>query len=170
VKAKYPTVRLIFFRVLFAILVDVRAHCCVNALQYTWPQLIVAASGMQLDLNAEGIFSDFGDTMPFKYFVYAAACSTVEIDVLTGEVELLTSDIVYDAGQSLNPLLDVGQIEGAFVMGLGEFLTEQFVYDTAGNLLSMGTFEYKPPTTLDIPQTMNVRGILPPRAPGGTPW
>jgi xanthine dehydrogenase/oxidase len=70
---------------------------------------------MQLDLNAEGIFSDFGDTMPFKYFVYAAACSTVEIDVLTGEVELLTSDMVYDAGQSLNPLLDVGQVGGVVV-------------------------------------------------------
>lgn len=71
-------------------------------------------------------------------------------------LQLLQSDIVYDCGESLNPLLDVGQVEGAFVMGLGEFLTEQVVYSPTGELLSMGTFEYKPPTTLDIPQVMNV--------------
>ena len=68
---------------------------------------------------------------------------------------------MYDCGQSLNPLLDVGQVEGAFVMGLGLFLTEDVVFDgTTGDLLSVGTFEYKPPFPLDIPQKMAVRPDL----------
>lgn len=59
--------------------------CCV---QTSWPALIASAVGQQVDLTAEGWFNDFGDTDPFKYFVYAAAVSTVEVDVLTGEIEV----------------------------------------------------------------------------------
>ena len=74
--------------------------------------------------------------------------------MLTGEVQLKDCNIVYDAGNSLNPLLDVGQVEGAFVMGLGEYLQELLAYDSHGTMVSVGTWEYKPPFPLDIPETM----------------
>jgi xanthine dehydrogenase/oxidase len=71
--------------------------------------------------------------------------------------QILSTDLVYDCGESLNPLIDVGQVEGAFVMGLGLFLTENLAFDsTSGQLLSVGTFEYKPMFPLDIPQQMTV--------------
>jgi hypothetical protein len=89
-----------------------------------------------------------------------AACRARQIDVLTGEVEILSTDIVYDSGTSLSPLVDIGQIEGAFVMGMGLFLTEKLAFDpTSGALQSLGTFEYKPPQALDIPQKMTVSGV-----------
>jgi hypothetical protein len=59
----------------------------------------------------------------FTYFVWAAACATVELDVLSGDCQIVNVDIVYDNGNSLNPAVDIGQIEGAFVMGLGFFFT-----------------------------------------------
>jgi len=147
----------------------------------TWPQLVSAASSMAIDLLAEGWFSPTSTPTGnvFQYFVYAAATSVVEIDVLTGELEILSTEMVYDCGESLNPLIDVGQIEGAYVMGLGLFLTEDVAFDgTTGELLSVGTFEYKPPYSLDIPQTMNVTllpdcpnpiGILSSKATGEPP-
>lgn len=70
--------------------------------------------------------------------------------------QILSTDLVYDCGESLNPLIDVGQVEGAYVMGLGLFLTENLAFDSTGQLLSVGTFEYKPMFPLDIPQQMTV--------------
>jgi xanthine dehydrogenase/oxidase len=67
----------------------------------------------------------------FTGYTYSAACSEVEIDVLTGETTLLRSDIVYDAGRSLNPALDIGQVEGGFVQGLGYVISEELVYQPA---------------------------------------
>ncbi len=124
-----------------------------------WPTLIGMAAGNCIDLLAEGWFSPTATPsgFPFNYFVWAAACTVVEVDVLTGELQILSTDLVYDCGESLNPLVDVGQVEGAFVMGLGEYLTEDVVFDADGKLLSVGSFEYKPPFPLDIPQKMNVR-------------
>jgi xanthine dehydrogenase/oxidase len=63
---------------------------------------------------------------------------------------------VYDCGISLNPALDIGQIEGGFIMGLGYFLQESVEYDELGNLISNGTWEYKPPLASDIPSVFNV--------------
>ena len=91
----------------------------------------------------------------------------VEIDVLTGETQILQADILYDAGKSLSPLIDIGQVEGAFVIGLGHFLTEALEYDTAtGELLTLDTWEYKPPQSLDIPIVWNT--TLLPHAPNPT--
>jgi xanthine dehydrogenase/oxidase len=65
-------------------------------------------------------------------FTYSAACSTVQVDILTGEVKVLSADIAYDIGWSLNPALDIGQVEGAFVQGIGYVLTEDLVFQPEG--------------------------------------
>jgi len=115
----------------------------------------------------------------FTYFVWCAACSVVEVDVLTGQVTVLSSTINYDCGQSLNPAVDIGQIEGAFVMGLGYFLTEEVVHSDTGELLSNGTWEYKPPCSHDIPidftvsllkDAPNPLGVLRSKATGEPPY
>ncbi|CAB4039754.1 xanthine dehydrogenase oxidase-like, partial [Paramuricea clavata] len=89
---------------------------------------------------------------PCNYNVYAATCTEVEIDVLTGETEILRTDILFDCGKSMNPEIDIGQVEGAFVMGLGYWLTEQAIYDPSSGLeLTSGTWDYHPPFSKDIP-------------------
>ncbi|MBN1207593.1 MAG: molybdopterin-dependent oxidoreductase [Myxococcaceae bacterium] len=96
----------------------------------------------------------------FVGFTYSAACSVVEVDILTGEVKVISSDIVYDIGRSLNPALDVGQVEGAFVQGIGYVLSEKLAFETkgeeAGRLNSLNTWRYKPPAITSIPLEMNV--------------
>ncbi|PHU03459.1 Indole-3-acetaldehyde oxidase [Capsicum chinense] len=78
----------------------------------------------------------------------------VEIDVLTGETTILQSDIIYDCGQSLNPAVDMGQIEGAFVHGIGLFMHEEYITNEDGLMVSNSTWMYKIPT---IPQNFNVQ-------------
>ena len=91
-----------------------------------------------------------------SYNSYSAAVQEVELDVLTGEIQLIRTDILFDAGISLNPAIDIGQIEGGFVMGLGLCLTEEVLYDANGKLLTHNTWEYKPETALDIPLDLRV--------------
>ncbi|XP_023931920.1 indole-3-acetaldehyde oxidase-like, partial [Lingula anatina] len=87
------------------------------------------------------------------YFVYAAACSEVELDVLTGETVALRTDILYDCGKSLSPEIDIGQIEGSFVMGLGYWMTEKTRFNLeTGRNITHGTWEYKVPLAKDIPR------------------
>lgn len=110
--------------------------------------------------RAEGAIDPVSALCEFIDFTYSAACSVVELDVLTGEVKIISSDIVYDAGWSLNPAIDVGQVEGAFVQGIGYLLTENLVFqmngDEEGRLNSTNTWRYKPPATSTIPLSMNV--------------
>jgi xanthine dehydrogenase molybdopterin-binding subunit B len=73
-------------------------------------------------------------------FLLFLAVTEVELDVLSGRVHVLNSEIVYDCGQSLNPAVDIGQIEGGFVMGLGYFLTESVAFDSEGSLITSGTW------------------------------
>jgi xanthine dehydrogenase large subunit len=94
---------------------------------------------------------------PFFYFAYGAACSEVAIDTLTGEHKLLRVDILHDVGKSLNPAIDIGQIEGGFVQGLGWLTTEELVWDAKGKLLTRGASTYKIPTAADIPQHFNIQ-------------
>jgi xanthine dehydrogenase/oxidase len=96
----------------------------------------------------------------FSGFTYSAACSEVEVDILTGEVKLLRSDVVYDAGWSLNPAIDIGQVEGGFIQGVGYVLSESLVFqpdgDERGRLNTTNTWRYKPPATATIPLELNV--------------
>ena len=94
---------------------------------------------------------------PFLYFAYGAAVSEVAIDTLTGEHKVLRADILHDVGRSLNPALDLGQIEGAFVQGMGWLTTEELVFDAAGRLLTHAPATYKIPTASDRPTHMDVR-------------
>jgi xanthine dehydrogenase large subunit len=93
---------------------------------------------------------------PFYYFAYGAACSEVVIDTLTGENRLLRADILHDVGKSLNPALDLGQIEGGFVQGMGWLTTEELWWDKAGRLRTHAPSTYKIPTANDRPDDFRV--------------
>jgi len=95
---------------------------------------------------------------PFYYFAYGAAVSEVVVDTLTGEWKLLRADILHDAGQSLNPAIDIGQIEGAFIQGMGWLTTEELVWHpTTGMLTTHAPSTYKIPTANDCPPVFNVK-------------
>ncbi len=93
---------------------------------------------------------------PFYYFSYGAACSEVAIDTLTGESRVLEVDILHDVGTSLNPAIDIGQIEGGFVQGMGWLTTEQLVWNDKGYLSTHAPSTYKIPATGDIPEHFKV--------------
>ena len=92
---------------------------------------------------------------PFFYYALGAACSEVEIDTLTGEYDMLRTDIIQDVGKSLNPALDIGQVEGAYVQGMGWLTTEELNWDDKGRLTSNGPATYKIPTAADMPNVFN---------------
>ena len=93
---------------------------------------------------------------PFYYFAYGAACSEVAIDTLTGENRVLRVDILHDVGTSINPAIDIGQIEGGFVQGMGWLTTEQLVWNDKGMLSTHAPSTYKIPTTGDIPEHFKI--------------
>ena len=97
---------------------------------------------------------------PFFYFANGAAVSEVLIDTLTGENKLLRTDICQDVGRSINPAIDIGQIEGAFIQGMGWLTTEELVWDNGGRLLTTGPASYKIPAIGDTPTEFNVE-LLP---------
>jgi xanthine dehydrogenase large subunit len=95
-----------------------------------------------------------GSTMqgrPFHYFCYGAAVTEVVIDTLTGETRVLRADVLYDAGRSLNPAVDLGQVEGAYVQGLGWLTQEEVRWDPSGRLVTLAPTTYKAPTANDVP-------------------
>ena len=94
---------------------------------------------------------------PFYYFAYGAALAEVAIDTLTGEHKVLAVDILHDVGRSLNPAIDLGQIEGGFIQGMGWLTTEELVFDPAGRLLTHAPSTYKIPTASDRPSRMDIR-------------
>jgi xanthine dehydrogenase/oxidase len=103
-----------------------------------------------------------GEVDSFVGFTYSAACSVVEVDILTGEVKLIRTDLVYDMGRSMNPAIDIGQVEGAFMQGVGYLLTEKLVFEqgddnpNVGRLNSVNTWNYKPPASTSVPLAFNV--------------
>ena len=97
-----------------------------------------------------------GTGRPFYYFAYGAAVTEVAIDTLTGENRILRTDILHDAGKSLNPALDIGQVEGAYVQGAGWLTTEELVWDDAGRLRTHAPSTYKIPACSDRPDIFNV--------------
>ena len=94
---------------------------------------------------------------PFYYFAYGAACSEVVIDTLTGEYRLLRADILHDVGKSLNPAIDLGQIEGGFIQGMGWLTMEELWWDQEGRLRTHAPSTYKIPTANDRPDDLRIR-------------
>jgi len=150
------------------------AYCRANEKQFPdwqkrwkelWPAIVLAAYGDRVNLSAQALYAspDLSEISkqqptgsPFYYFTWSAACSEVEVDTLTGEFMLLRTDILYDAGKSLNPALDVGQVWGGFVQGLGNVTTEQMYFAPDGRPWSDGTWNYKPPCSKTIPVDFRV--------------
>ncbi|MES2319847.1 MAG: xanthine dehydrogenase molybdopterin binding subunit [Pseudomonadota bacterium] len=94
---------------------------------------------------------------PFSYFAYGAAVAEVVVDTLTGEWKLLRADCLYDAGRSLNPAIDIGQVEGAFIQGMGWLTTEELWWNPAGKLMTHAPSTYKIPGVSDCPEDFRVR-------------
>jgi xanthine dehydrogenase large subunit len=94
---------------------------------------------------------------PFYYFAYGASVSEVTIDTLTGEYTVDRVDILHDVGKSLNPAIDLGQVEGAFVQGMGWLTTEELVWDAKGQLRTHAPSTYKIPLASDVPPVFNVK-------------
>ncbi len=94
---------------------------------------------------------------PFYYFAYGAACSEVIVDTLTGEYKMLRSDLLHDVGASLNPAIDIGQVEGGFVQGLGWLTMEELVWNDKGKLMTNGPASYKIPAVADMPLDLRVK-------------
>ena len=94
---------------------------------------------------------------PFRYYAFAMAVSEVLVDTLTGAVALLRTDILHDAGDSINPAIDIGQIEGGYIQGVGWCTTEEIKWDRDGNLMTHSPDTYKIPTARDIPADFRVQ-------------
>jgi xanthine dehydrogenase large subunit len=94
---------------------------------------------------------------PFYYYAYGTAVSEVLVDTLTGEWRLLRADVLHDAGRSLNPAIDIGQIEGGFIQGMGWLTMEELWWDRAGRLMTHWPSTYKIPTVNGCPTEFNVR-------------
>src|SRR5690606_4300128 len=93
---------------------------------------------------------------PYSYFCYGAATAEVVIDTLTGEWKLLGLDVLHDVGQSLNPAIDIGQIEGGVIQGIGWLTTEELYWNEAGALMTHAPSTYKVPAISDYPSRFNV--------------
>jgi xanthine dehydrogenase large subunit len=94
---------------------------------------------------------------PYFYFSFGAAVTEVAVDTLTGEARVLSADLVQDCGRSLNPAIDLGQIEGGFVQGLGWLTSEELWWDREGRLRTAGPSTYKIPGSRDVPARFNAR-------------
>jgi len=128
-------------------------------------ELIASAYLNRVQLSAAGFYKvpkihwdrATGRGHPFYYFAYGAAVSEVTIDTLTGEYTLDRVDILHDVGKSLNPAIDIGQIEGGFVQGMGWLTTEELVWDDKGQLRTHAPSTYKIPVASDVPPVFNVK-------------
>ncbi len=118
----------------------------------------------RIHLSAAGFYKtpkihwdrDTGKGRPFYYFAYGAACSEVSVDTLTGEYRVDRTDILHDVGRSLNPVIDKGQVEGAFIQGMGWLTTEELWWDARGQLRTHAPSTYKIPLASDRPRVFNV--------------
>ncbi|WP_321322875.1 xanthine dehydrogenase molybdopterin binding subunit [Thiomicrorhabdus sp.] len=127
-------------------------------------QLIMQAYLARVSLSTTGFYKTpkiyfdqtIGQGHPFFYFAYGAAVSEVTVDTLTGEYKVDRVDIVHDCGDSINPAIDTGQIEGGFIQGMGWLTTEELVYDSAGRLKTHAPSTYKIPSCGDRPKEMNI--------------
>lgn len=131
---------------------------------YDWARVVAWAYQARVSLSSTGYYATpkiiwdrvKGTGRPFFYFAYGAAVTEVVIDRLTGENRILRADLLHDTGTSLNPALDIGQVEGAYVQGAGWLTTEELVWDGKGRLATHAPSTYKIPACSDRPDVFNV--------------
>ena len=136
----------------------------VAGLALPFEEVVAKAYLARVQLWSDGFYATPGlhwdpKTMngrPFSYFAYGAAVSEVVVDTLTGEWKLLRVDALYDAGRSLNPAIDIGQVEGAFIQGMGWLTTEELWWNPAGKLMTHAPSTYKIPAVSDCPEDFRV--------------
>ncbi len=136
----------------------------VGGADYGFAEVAGMAYAARVPLSATGFYSTpkivwdriKGQGRPFFYFAYGAAVTEVVVDTLTGENRILRADLLHDTGTSLNPAIDIGQIEGAYVQGAGWLTTEELVWDGKGRLTTHAPSTYKIPACSDRPAVFNV--------------
>lgn len=132
--------------------------------RFTFAEVAQLAWLNQVPLSATGYYKvpgihydrEAGRGTPFYYYAFGAACVEVIIDTLTGEYRLLRADILHDVGASLNPAIDIGQVEGGFVQGVGWLTSEELVWNEQGRLMTDGPASYKIPAIGDVPADLRV--------------
>uniref|UniRef100_A0A1Y1MI51 xanthine dehydrogenase n=2 Tax=Photinus pyralis TaxID=7054 RepID=A0A1Y1MI51_PHOPY len=140
-----------------------------------WEDWVAAAHWDRVNLSTTGFYKNPSKDFDWKtmtgtytdYLTMGVACTEVEIDCLTGDHQIIRTDIVMDVGESLNPAIDIGQIEGAFMQGYGLFMLEEFMFAPDGAILTKGPGTYKIPTLSNIPIEFNVallKGACNPKA------
>lgn len=140
-----------------------RVQC--GSTSITFAELVASAYLARVQLWSDGFYAtpdlhwDAASMTghPFSYFAYGASVSEVQIDTLTGEWKLLRADLLHDAGKSLNPAIDIGQVEGGFIQGMGWLTTEQLCWDSTGKLTTHAPSTYKIPSISDCPEDFRVR-------------
>jgi xanthine dehydrogenase large subunit len=136
----------------------------IGAEEKTFPEFVMEAYLARVSLSSTGFYRtpkihfDWATAggRPFYYFAYGAAVTEVEVDTLTGEHRMRRVDILHDAGRSLNPAIDLGQIEGGFIQGAGWLTSEELWWDETGALRTHSPSTYKIPTAGDAPDIFNV--------------
>ena len=140
-------------------------HVRVREALLSFETLVQQAYFAQVSLSSTGfyktpkIFYDRSQARgrPFYYFAYGAACVEVIVDTLTGEYKMLRTDILHDVGASLNPAIDIGQVEGGFIQGMGWLTTEELWWNDGGKLMTHAPSTYKIPGVSDCPEDFRVR-------------
>ncbi len=140
-------------------------HASCGKQRISFEELVVQAYENRIQLWSDGFYKTPGlnwdrDAMqgsPFYYFAYGAAVSEVVVDTLTGEWKLLQTDILHDAGNSINPAIDIGQVEGAYIQGMGWLTSEELCWNEQGRLTTHAPSTYKIPTITDCPQKFTTR-------------
>ncbi|CAJ1087678.1 aldehyde oxidase 6 isoform X2 [Xyrichtys novacula] len=130
----------------------------------SWEKWVNAAFFEKISLSATGFYRGHDlymnwekmEGQPYAYFTFGACCSEVELDCLTGDYRTVRTDIVVDIGRSVNPSVDIGQIEGAFMQGLGLYTLEELKFSPSGVLYTRGPSQYKIPAVCDMPLSFNV--------------
>ncbi len=130
-----------------------------------WQTIVSEAYMARIHLSAAGYYKtpgihwdrNKGQGRPFYYFAYGASVSEVSIDTLTGEYQVDRVDILHDVGKSLNPAVDLGQVEGGFIQGMGWLTTEELKWNDKGMLTTHAPSTYKIPLASDVPRVFNVR-------------
>ncbi|WP_148861303.1 xanthine dehydrogenase molybdopterin binding subunit [Marinobacter fonticola] len=136
----------------------------VGGQTFDWAEFVQQAYMSRVSLSSTGFYAtpkiyydhENGNGRPFLYYANGAACSEVVVDTLTGEYRVMRTDILHDVGQSLNPAIDIGQIEGGFIQGMGWLTMEELVYSDQGQLMTTGPATYKIPAVSDAPPDFRV--------------